>query len=363
MAVSTTTQPGQPTQPTQPAQQGFKEQEQAPSSSRVADWDARCIPLDELSYEKTSIRDVPEGEMPELPIGIFVRTTGTASEEENGEAPDSSWERLRSFTVHADIGTGRFVKALGRLESKGMQNAKNIINAISRFLAVGHENVPPALVTIGGEPLATVARRANLSPQRLIEDMYLADVATMMLGVRLATRGREYAATMNCPMRNCNEVCKEMCSMDELNIKSIVGLRNKPVFRVTLENGINDGKTLIKKVYMSPVKFHQLDVFFKRNLQPSQMLEEVIVGLPESEIYGLKSGKPFCDDLFDRLERTGEDQKSLVQALQKIKPGPDAEFNITCECGDNQLKYPLPWSVQPQEFLYFSNMHPDSSDD
>jgi hypothetical protein len=344
---------------------GFKEDQQEDALlGKVAEWDAKCIPIEDLSYEKSSIRDVPIGEMPELPIGIFIKNKSSADGNgAEGDEISEDFERLRTFTVHPDVGSGEFVNALGKLESKGMRDAKKVVNAISRFLAVGHEKCPPAIQTIGGMPLTEAARRYGNSAQRLIEDMYLADVVTMMIGVRLAARGRDYYATMGCPVRNCKRTCKEQCSMDVLKIRGFRELKHKPVIRVELPHGIPDGKGIVKKVYFSPLKFHQLDIFFKQNIQPREMLEHVIVGIPESRVYGIKAGNPFCEDLFRKLEKTGEDQRILISALQKIKPGPDAQFKFSCDCGDEEVTYPLPWSLQPQEFLFFSNMHPDDSDD
>jgi hypothetical protein len=346
---------------------GFKEEQDDTTISKVADWDAKCIPIEDLAYDKSSIRDVPAGEMPLLPDGIFLKRKSASSSEntvvENGIDIAEDFDRIQTFTVHPDVGSGEFVNALGKLESKGLRDANKVVNAISRFLVVGHEKCPPAIQSIGGMSLSEIAQRSGNSAQRLVENMDLADVVTMMIGVRLAARGRDYYATMACPVRNCKKTCKEQCSMDTLKIRSIRDLKHRPVIRVTLEYGIRDGNDLIKKIYFSPLKFHQLDIFFKQNIQPREMLERVITGIPESRAYGIKTGNPFCEDLFKKLEKTGTDQRILISALQKIKPGPDAQFKFTCECGDEQVTYPLPWSMQPQEFLFFSNMHPDDSDD
>jgi hypothetical protein len=355
--------------------QGFQQtvDSDSPCFAKVLEWDAKSIPIEDLRFEKLSIRDIPNGEMPTLPLGFFVKEGKrvTSSPEGNGhaateEADDEDvarWQRLNTFTVHPDIGKGLFSKALGKLEGKGMTNAKNVMKAITTFLAVGYENCPPAIETIGGMPLKEVAKLYGNSAQRMFEEAYIADIATMMVGVRLATRGRTYAATMNCPVRNCSNVCKELCSMDTLNIKVVPDLKNKPIFRVELDHGIFDGMGKIRKVYFSPLKFYQMDVYFKTNVTAAEMLEKSIVAIPESEVYGLsRSSNPFNEDLYDRLESSGEDQRTLIQSLQKIRPGPDAGFKITCECGERELTYPLAWSMQPLEFLYFSNMFPESDD-
>jgi hypothetical protein len=339
---------------------------------KTLEWDAKSIPLDQLRVETTSIRDIPPGEMPLLPIGLFlkegkkvsqVEANGNGHVEDDEETGHESYERLRQFTVHPEVGKGLFSKALGKLESKGMNNPKTVIQALAKFLGVGHENCPPAIETIGGRPLKEVARAYGNSAQRMFEEMPIPDIATMMIGVRLATRGRDYAATMNCPVRNCSNVCKELCSMDELNIRSIPILNNKPVFRVELEHGIFDGKSTVRKVYFTVLKLHQIGIYFKQNITAPEMLQEHICAIPESELFGLsKNSRPFSEDLFDALEPSGEDQRTLIQALQKLRFGPDNGFKITCECGDRQLSYPLPWSMQPQEFLYLSNMFPEIED-
>lgn len=325
-------------------QKGFQQKAQA-TDTDVGALETQSIPLVDLEYETITFRDCPEGKMPELPVGFFVPN-------EAGQV-----ERLRSFRVSPGISKGKFAFELGKLEEAAGQNAKNVPKIITQFFG-GNRTCPPAIESIGNIPLAEVAKRMSVSTQKLFENAYLADIATMIFGVRMAARkGRTVAINAPCPVTGCGETNRDDThTLDEIECKNIPAsvLKDKPLFDLRLPNPISDGKSKITHLYCQPLRFYQIALFAGSGKPPDfQILQACIRYIPESSIYGGRT-TPFDENLYYELDEENMDAcREMIQKLAGPGPGPVANIRYTCACGQQELDFPIPWARNPREFIYF----------
>lgn len=331
-------------------------------NDRVREVEARSIPIEEIRYDTVTIGDYEEHEPLQLPIGLFI----------DGEEEGDPKQRITDFTIRPGVCTGDFDEFLAKLDPQQGENPKKTVDTIAMFLGGGRTKDGyhlGAIETMGGVDFREFVKQTNqTSGEQLVRNMYLGDVATIMFGARL-TIGKSYntdletgepldtrriAVERECPVPNCKEKCRSIQTLNHIKIKSIQGLEDKPLFKFTLQQGINDGQSHIKHVYLEPLKLYQLGLFVGGNKVPDiEMLTAMIAEIPESEVYGRKKGNPFCSDLYKRMS-TG-DINALRTAAARLTPGPVAVIDgIECACEQETFPHQINWARMPRNFLYQS---------
>jgi len=331
---------------------GFSTTAIAPSDDgedRASQIEARSIPIEEIKYDTTTIGDYEDHEPLQLPIGIFL----------DGEDEDAPKQRIVDFTIREGVGTGDFDEFLAKLDPQQGENGKKTVDTIAFFLGGGRTKDGyhlGAIESMGGIEFREFAKRAGQnSGEQLVRNMYLGDVATIMFDARLRIGGRDFAVDRECPVPRCRERCRSVQKLDSVKIKSILDLEDKPLFKFTLRDGMRDGRTVIKNVYVQPLKFYQLGLFAGAGKVPDiEMLTAMIAEIPESEVYGKKRGNQFCSDLYKTMST--HDINALRQALTRLTPGPLAVIEgIECACGEEVFPHQINWARIPRNFLYQSN--------
>ena len=305
-----------------------------------------ATPLDQLKYVTTRFGDYEPNEMPQLPIGFLIPATDTDPE-----------RFANTFTVRDGIDTGYYDKFLGQLEEQAGNNPSpaKIIATVSNFLAKSIEK-------IGGVPLKTLAQQRSSSEAKLFEDAWVADVTTMILGVRKAVSGIEIAIATKCPcerredLRDNPEEGRSLHTLADLEIKSFQRITGSPLIEVILPKGIQDSGDLIRYIYIEPLKLYQLGKLLDRKVSAPadiKLFYEMIAKIPESSTYGKIKGRPFCEDLYDKMSR--QDRTALQGAIAKIQPGPQMSVGVDCyHCGTN-FDFPLPWLRELRYLIYNSS--------
>lgn len=313
---------------------------------QLGDLPENSIPLDRLRYVTTRFGDYEPNEMPQLPIGFLIPATDTEPE-----------RMTTSFTVRDSIDTGYYDKFLGQLEEQAGNNPSptKIIATVSNFLA-------KAIDKIGDVPLKTLAQQRSSSEAKLFEDAWVADVTTMILGVRKQVAGVEIAIATKCPcerredIRDNPEEGRPLHTLADLEIKAFQGITGSPLIEVVLPNGIKDSGDLIRHIYIEPLKLYQLGKLLDRkNSAPAdiKLFYEMIAKIPESSTYGKIKGRPFCEDLYNQMGR--KDRTALQNAIAKIQPGPQMSVGVDCyHCGTN-FDFPLPWLRELRYLIYNSS--------
>lgn len=307
---------------------GFEEQE----SSQALNNDEAVSLIDDIEYKKVDLANLRN----RLPVGIFRK----------GHA-------IRSFTLH-DY-TPRFDRELGG----ALKNSRNkLIPVLANFL-------PKVIKSFGDYEPKELAKEFNTSVSKLINNMTLADVLTILLATRLKMVGVDDDEEVSCPIamgavcpncqtRNVDDPDKgrpyhELASVE---INMIPNLRQKPIYEVQLEDGIKvSDEEVIERVWMNPMKFNDADKVASREEEATDisMLYAMIYSLPDSETYSQVRGQVFSDELYDRL--TQRDLQKLRKAMEKMQPGPDMTVSMECyKCGF-EWDEGLPWG-RPREFLF-----------
>jgi len=301
-----------------------------------------AIPFEQLKFDEVELGDLGNS----LPVGVFT--------------PDG--DRLQEFTLlpysgNHEIALGKLIEANTGREG----TMKEPMKVLREFL-------PHVIETIGGIPLKEVAQKFSTSPARFFEGMYLGDVTTLLLQVRLQAQGYEIAMAAECP--KCGTVAKDdpdkgrpYSDLSSLKIKTIPFLPQKPVFEVTLPESFLVYGEPVTKLWLEPLKLNQLDKLLKSmSGKPKDLdqLQEMVVGLPESEAFRNNKGRFFDESLYSALcmgadGRVSPNKNALYRAIGKIVPGPKMEVPMDCinpQCR-NHWEQSLPW-ISFREFLYFT---------
>jgi hypothetical protein len=299
-------------------------------------------------------------------LGIFYQATD-----------DAPVERLRTYTFAENIDTGEFSNVLSSLQEKETMNFERIIKIASSFFA-------KSITKIGGYTLAEIARRQLKTTPEIIENMYMADVITLVFGCRLAVVGSsaqftddlkpdqlsrtpfDYAVNTPCGCDRGETIKYDPRETNEYSLKNIeiksALLTNKPIFEVVVPKGFSDGESTIKKIYMEPMKWYQLSkVATKKDKDQAYLLKQLIasiVAVPESKIYGIgKSNHPFCRELFNKMSMI--DINTLNAALGKLQFGPESTMQVSCYHCDKVVPHLLPWAAMAN-FIYSSDSLTDA---
>lgn len=326
------------------------------SDDLFEDLDARATPIEDLTYHTFKIEEYNEDELPELPWGFH--TPGLGGHEE---------ETFKKYTVNPEVNGGKYDLFIAGLDPQNGQNVSKIVPTITQFLGGGtHQNTvyKGAIATVGDLPLKELSGRysssavKNPNTAKLFETAWMADIATMMIGVRLATKnGRDVAVDQECPQgRDCQlgpkTKCRTMISLNDLEIK-YAKFKSEPLFKVTLEDGFSDGESWVKHVFISPLKFKQINEFFGGAKIPDfETMKAAITAIPESTVYGKKRGTIFCKELYEAM--TIDDIDLVREAITAIDAGPKLILDVECACGQMNFPYQLPLFRNPRIFLYMT---------
>ena len=321
------------------------------SDDRLAELDLISTPIEDLKYETYKIEDYGVGELPSLAWGVY--TPGTGGYEE---------ERLTNYSVNPEVNGGKYDLFLAALDPQNGQNMSKTVPTLTSFLAGGNfqgKGYTGAIATLGDMETKEVgARFQETDRAKMFSNFFMADIATMMVGVRMSlNNGRAVAVDQECPRgMQCfmggKTQCRSMTSLDNVEIK-YPKFEGKPLFKVTLNDGFSDGASSIKHLYITPLKLKQLNLFFGgQKIADLEMMKAVIAHIPESEIYGRKKTMPFCQELYEAM--TNDDIDLVREAIEYIEAGPRLTIDVDCACGQTSFPYQLPLFRNPRYFLYNS---------
>lgn len=268
--------------------------------------------VESLDYNSLSLHDRELSQWGQnLPLGIFL----------NGD-------RLREYTLKPYIGHHDVL--LGRLEDENRENPDRLIRIYSQFL-------PQIVETIDGWPIAEVASRLNLSPPRLFQSMYSADILSLLLNVRCRGTGPDIAIPCTCPYCGHRINHKESGDIYTHDLSSVVlrgcdTLISPPLFHVELVRSV-DG---IDKCYWTPPIFKEiaseLDVFSKVNILATDVLSQI------------------SDEILDRLYY--RDYNKIQQAINASWFGPEPSIPMDCPSCMGE------WVAAVDANFYFSTFTP-----
>lgn len=317
----------------------------------------KAIPIEDIDYEKIPVFTYwGNKELPPLPIGFYLKSKD-----------DNTVERLTTYTFHADKLNAASAELFLEKQEEKTRDAKGAIQKLAGFLA-------KVVDTIGGYPLQEIVERYGNSAEFLFKKAWVADVFTMYLGARLITIGDEIAVSgLQC---NCNRRSviyddpandRPLHSLNEVEIKYFSGFDQslEPIFKVSLPKGFNDGKGEVKNIYVNPMRLEDITAIADGKGQDTtkhKTLQRMICGIPESEIFGLKRGNVFNEDVFKLLDR--KDRRCLERIIADIQPGPVNNIKVRCHnCLEApEVSYTLPWMQQTSFFLFASD-EPDIPED
>jgi len=306
---------------------GFTTEE--PDTTDIVGIEEESVRLEEIKFQEVELLNL-EGN---LPIGLFL-----------------DGERLNKVTLHPY--STKHDRILGQL-LKGTRN--RLIPALAQFL-------PQVIKEIGGYPFTDIAKKMSSSPTRVIENMFLGDVLTIVLMVRQEAQGADIAMAATCP--NCGtknednpEKGRPYHNLESVIVKTLPNLNKKLVVEVTLEDGLDIFEDHITKILMQPLKLYHAEKIAKTDSgepEDISMIYAMVVGIPESEAFRNAKGTVFNDDLYDQLSRN--DLKIVRRALKVLQPGPAMSIEMDCyNCG-HEWEETLGWG-RLREFLYIA---PDS---
>lgn len=326
-------------------------------TSLLGEYLAASIDINEkLSYEKKRVRDIIEDQGSlKLPLGVFMPV------EEGGEI-----QRLVDFEINPDVAFGKYSALLSSWESS-MKNAGTSVTAIANFLAGKAKgksksaNLAPVVSSVGGIEISQIVKLHGNSLTHFFENMYLADIITILLGIRIAVTGDEwhdYAVSYRkCPVPGCEQTnVGEILDISDIEITSYGHLDKPPLFHLELKKGFKDGvggATPIKHLFLQPQKFGQLHIYDGQTIDERTLLEAMIVAMPESQLLADKR-KPFSGDHYDNCHNT--DIQVMTQALQYVQPGPTMNLSMQCACArDEEIEHSINWIRDLRSFLYLSS--------
>ena len=293
------------------------------------------ISMEDFKIEKIEVQDLGN----KLPIGIFHPETG---------------ERLQEFILHPY--KTKYDRQLGALLNAPKVKLGTVLG---NFL-------PVMLKSVGGYEFSDLASAFNLSPQKMVEGMYLADVLMVVLGIRLESQGPLIGMTAQCPQ--CGEKNEDnpdkgvpYHDLSSVEISVVENLTSKPMVEVTLQDGLEIFGETVTTVLMRPLRLFQIDEVAKPgsgNPVDINLLYAMVCALPGAAHMGTVSeqlkrrGGIFGDDLYDEL--TMGDLKRLRKALETIQPGPDMNTEMLCRRCGHDWRMGLPWA-QLRGFLFIGN--------
>lgn len=244
-----------------------------------------------FDYHSLSIQDRELSQWGQnLPLGIFV----------NGD-------RLREYTLKPYIGHHDVL--LGRLEDENRETPDRLIRIYSQFL-------PQIVETIDGWPIVEVASKMNLSPPRLFQGMYLADILSLLLNIRCKGTGPDIAIPCTCPYCGHKINHKDSGDIYTHDLSSVVlrgcdTLPNPPLFHIEFARPVDD----IDKCYWEPPRFKEVSSEASEAFSNVNLLREDALILISGDI---------CDRLHYR------DYNKVQRAIDRIWFGPEQSIPMDC---------------------------------
>lgn len=263
---------------------------------------------------------------------------------------DANGERQQNFTLKPFTGKEEL-----ELSSLTTRNRDKIAEVLPIFLS-------RMLETIGGVPLAELAKSQSLSVQKLCENLFLADALQILLQLRLDAIGPDVQLSGQCPA--CQTVNKdregEASDLSTVEVQMVNGLTH-PVIEIVLPDGATMFEDFIKRVQIRPAKLYDLKRMAKQAKDGQaeyrvnhRILLNTVVGLPESEAYGssMNSDRTAIsaagvEALYEKL--TAKDRAYLQKSSNKISNfGPSMTIEQTCRaCGYDDWSAEVPWRDLP----------------
>jgi hypothetical protein len=303
--------------------------------------------------------------LPELPFGLYYQPTDAGTV-----------ERLRSYTLVDNLETGAYMGLLSRLLEKQQPTPERLVAISSNFLA-------KVVTHFGSYSLAEIARKQGITPAEVVQRMFMSDVITLIFACRLKVVGSnsefvgdlkpedlqrtpfDYAVDTECNCTRKERIQYDPRETDDYSLKKLeIKLLDpdataKPVFEVTLPRGFSDGSSKITKMFIEPQKWFRLGELYSKGGKNEanyglKMLMAMVVGIPESEIYGKsKNSHPFCRELYDQMSVI--DINKMIEYAASLNLGPAAKRQIHCYHCDQQINYEYPW-VALVDFIYSSDV-------
>jgi hypothetical protein len=303
------------------------EQPQVTAESPTSGDFSGYIPIEELKFEEAEIAELGS----QLPVGLYFE----------GEHLNDCI--LKPYKTEYDRKLGQYLK---------MNQRAGLIKVLGLFL-------PHVVESIGGYTLAQLSQKMAISESRIFEGMFLGDVLSIVMRLRMQAQGEDIAISATCPncgTKNNDGPERGYHQLTTTTVKYINKLSQKLVVGVRLQDGIQIGPDLVKLILMKPLVLHQAGKIGKDDRATPEdvsMMYEMICGLPESEYYRSARGSNiFSDEHYDVL--TAKDLKILRDAIKKLQPGPEMVIDMECYACGHEWQEGIAWG-RVREFLYYSD--------
>jgi hypothetical protein len=268
---------------------------------------------------------------------------------------DANGERQQSFTLKAF--TGKDELELSALTTRYRDKIAEVLPVfLSRMIE-----------TIGGTPIAEVAKSQSLSTQKLCENLFLADALQVLLQLRLDAIGPDVQLSGQCPI--CQTVNKdregEYSDLSTVEVQMVKGLTH-PIIEIVLPDGATVFEDFIKRIQIRAPKLYDLKRMAKQAKDGQaeyrvnhRILLNTVVGLPESEAYGnsMNSDRTAIsaagiEALYEQL--TARDRSYLQKCINKVSNfGPAMTIEMVCRaCGYDDWSAEVPWRDLPTFLSY-----------
>ena len=253
-----------------------------------------------------------------LPLGIWT--------------PDG--ERLTDFTLARFIGDHELI--LGELEDANRNRPDKYYRIFTQFL-------PEILLEIGGYPLRDLAALFKLSVSKFLAKMYLADILTILLNIRITGMTPLVPLTGQCPCEEQFEIRDgENTAAHDMSSVEMRVLPNgdySPMLRVDLDDGIPVGDVRIDVIHLHPYRFGQmLEVMY-----PETALDLALIGA--------LTDPPLKGQLYRAA--SPRDIKKILSRIPQIFFGPERKVPMDCpQCGF-EWEIPLGYG-RGYEYFYLS---------
>jgi hypothetical protein len=284
-----------------------------------------------LHLRKLTLADVPYT----LPIGIF--------------SPEG--ERLQSYTLKPY--EGHLERTLSRLCEKKQNRPNRTTEIMTAFL-------PLILDEINGKSFSQLSSDFNISPQDMIQNMYLADAIHILFQLRIDEYEQFIRLSAECPKcgTKYQDEETEPSNLTTVDVNSVQSLIS-PLFEYTLKNPVifypgTDNEEVVTTLNIRPVRVRDLERLNKPQTGDDalslkhRILFSTLVGSEKNTGDEYRTDKTLpiisVESLYDRM-RT-KDRADLMKAVQKIGDiGPSVQTDVCCQnpaCG-NKFSAAIPW--------------------
>jgi hypothetical protein len=250
-------------------------------------------------------------------------------------------KRFVDYTFYSYTGVNDL--ELGDLEDVNKNHKYRINRIYSKLLSLMVES-------IDNYQLKEICQMLDTTPVRLFESMYLADVLSMLLNLRLFSYGSEIGLNGICPCAEQHQLRAGQQGQGYHDLNSIVirrvheSIANPFPLTAELVDGVEVDGNLIKTIEFEPLRFEQL-----RELKELQEYP-----LHIRLLYLCSTNPKFNDALYDRLSLDDIDilrKASLL--LERFGPNRDIEMDCAwdkCPHGGMEWKSRLILGENYEEF-------------